>query len=104
MARDFKDREGFDTKESLSRWFYETTLLPVDQYWSLFLAQLFHKPLADKGIEPYASWAKAPKGTMIPVWANPDCINIIVVGGETNPVWFAGDFGYLGSASIDEWL
>jgi len=102
VARDFKDK-GFDTKEDLSRWFYENTLVPVEQYWSLELAQNFHKPLADKGIEPYATWAKLPKGTMIPLWATPNSINIIVVGGETNPAWYAGDFGYLISASIDAW-
>jgi len=103
VAKDFKEREGFDTKEGLSQWIYENTLVPVDEYWSLTLAQTFHKPLADKGIEPYASWAKLPKGTMIPVWATPNCVNIIVVGGGTNPIWFAGDFGYLASASIDAW-
>jgi hypothetical protein len=30
-------------------------------------------------------------------------IEIIVVGGETNPYWVAGDFGYVGSASVDKW-
>ena len=103
VARDFREREGFDSKEKLAKWFYENTLVPVDQYWSLDLAQHFHKPLADKGVEPYASWAKLPKGKMIPVWATPNCINTIVVGGGTNPGWYAGDFGYLISTSIDTW-
>jgi hypothetical protein len=77
--------------------------MPVEQYWGLDLAQLFHKPQADRGIEPYASWAKLPKGTMIHQWATPKCINVIVVGGETNPGWYVGDFGYLASSSIDAW-
>ena len=103
MAKDFKEREGFGTKEKLSKWIYENTLMPVEQYWGLDLAQHFHKPLADRGIEPYATWAKLPKGTRIRQRATPDCINIIVVGGGTNPGWYAGDFAYLASASIDAW-
>ncbi len=103
VARDFKEREGFETKEKLSRWIYENTLVPVDQYWSLLLAETFHKPVGIKGIEPYATWLKLPKDTMIPFWATPDFIHIIIVGGETNPFWYAGDFGYIESASIDRW-
>lgn len=103
VARELKEKRGFATKDVLAEWIYENTLVPVDEYWSLNLAQVFHRPLADKGIEPYASWLKLPKGTKIPALATPKYINTIVVGGETNPVWMAGDFGYLTSASVDVW-
>lgn len=33
-----------------------------------------------------------------------DEINIIVVGGETNPVWITTDFGYAETVSIDKWI
>jgi hypothetical protein len=103
VARDFKEREGFNTKEELSQWFYENTLVPVGQYWDLMLADIFHKPMGTKGTEPYASWLKLSKEEMIPVLTSPHFINIVVVGGGTNPLWYAGDFGYIASKSIDKW-
>jgi len=103
VARDFKEREGFNTKEELSQWFYENTLVPVGQYWDLMLADIFHKPMGTKGTEPYAAWLKLSKEEMIPVLTSPHFINIIVVGGGTNPLWYAGDFGYIASESIDKW-
>jgi hypothetical protein len=33
----------------------------------------------------------------------PENINLIVVGGETSPLWKASEYGYSGSASIDKW-
>jgi hypothetical protein len=30
-------------------------------------------------------------------------IEIIVLGGETNPYWIGGDFSYISSASVDKW-
>jgi hypothetical protein len=58
---------------------------------------------AYKGVEPYASWKKLPDDELIAPYHNPDNINIIVVGGETSPLWKAADYGYSGSASVDKW-
>ena len=52
----------------------------------------------------YASWKKLPDDALINHYHNPDNINIIVVGGETSPLWKTSDYGYLTSASIDKWL
>jgi hypothetical protein len=30
-------------------------------------------------------------------------LNIVVTGGGTNTFWSGGDFGYAGSASVDQW-
>jgi hypothetical protein len=54
-------------------------------------------------VEPYASWLKLPKDAEIPQFSRPERITVISVGGETNLFWQAGDFGYLSSASVDDW-
>jgi hypothetical protein len=58
---------------------------------------------AYKGVEPYASWKKVPDDELIAPYYNPDNINMVVVGGETSPLWKATDYGYSGSASVDKW-
>ena len=55
-------------------------------------------------MEPYASWKKLPGDALIAPYHLPERINILVVGGETSPVFKATDFGYVTSASIDRWL
>jgi hypothetical protein len=54
-------------------------------------------------MEPYASWKKVPDDELIAPYYNPDNINMVVVGGETSPLWKATDYGYSGSASVDKW-
>jgi hypothetical protein len=63
----------------------------------------FTLPAAQKGVEPFASWLKQPRDSLLHRFDNPQAINIIVVGGEVNPFFQAGDFRYLKSASIDAW-
>jgi hypothetical protein len=60
--------------------------------------------LAKQGVEPFASWAKLPKDAPIAPRRSADDINIIVVGGETNPMWITTDFAHTRSVSIDQWL
>jgi hypothetical protein len=102
VARDFK-AEGLDTKRRIAQWISENAKMPVGRFWGYNLAFTFMKPLGDKGIEPYATWLKLPYDTLIPMYPNPDDINTIVVGGETNANGFFGDFAYDKSASIDKW-
>ena len=59
--------------------------------------------LAEQGVEPFASWARLPKDASITPRRSPENINILVVGGETNPMWITTDFTYTRSASIDKW-
>jgi hypothetical protein len=35
---------------------------------------------------------------------NPEGINFVVVGGETNPIWQSTDYTYYKTASIDKWV
>jgi len=103
VAKDLKEVEGFDTKEKLSEWLYKNTLMTVEDYWNSGLVSTFTLPQAQLGVEPFASWLKLPKDALIPRFLSPKEINIIVVGGETNAFWQAGDFRYIGSASVDAW-
>jgi hypothetical protein len=54
-------------------------------------------------VEPFASLAKLPKDALIAPRHSPDDINILVVGGETNPMWITTDFIYTRSAAVDKW-
>ena len=112
-AKKLKEVEGFGTKEQLEQWFKENILMPVWEYWVTYPKDY---QAAKAGTEPYASWLKLPAETMIPVKKfNPpkeygvpgrplkDPISIIVVGGETLPVWYVGNFDYITSSSVDKW-
>jgi len=58
---------------------------------------------AYKGVEPYASWKKLPDDELIAPFHTPENINIIVVGGETSPLWKATDYRHGISVSVDRW-
>jgi len=60
-------------------------------------------PLAQQGVEPYATWKKLPDDALIAPYNKPEQINIVVVGGETSPLWKTADFAYTVSAPIDKW-
>ncbi|HUJ69056.1 MAG TPA: UGSC family (seleno)protein [Syntrophorhabdales bacterium] len=103
VARALKEKEGFHTKASLSEWFYENSRVSAEVYWDYQVVINYIEPLARKGVEPFASWLKLPGDALIPRFSDPRGISIVVVGGETNAYWFAADFAYLKSRSIDEW-
>ena len=102
-ARTLKEREGFDTKAKLSEWFHENSRVLAEVYWDYQLVINYIEPQARKGVEPFASWLKAPRDALIPRFSDPGGISVVVVGGETNAYWFAAEFAYLTSRSIDEW-
>ena len=102
-ARTLKQREGFDTKEKLAQWYHENSTLPGEVYWDYQLVINYIEPQARKGVEPFASYLKLPKDAPVPRFAEPDKIGVVVVGGEKNAYWFATDFGWLKSVSVDAW-
>lgn len=102
-ARTLKQREGFDSKQKLAQWFHQNSRIPSEVYWDYQLVINYIEPQARKGVEPFASYLKLPKETSIPRFADPEKIGVVVVGGEKNAYWFATDFGYLKSASVDQW-
>jgi hypothetical protein len=103
VARSLKEIEGFQTKLDYSRWLSRNVKIPAGRFWGTDYIDMLVAPLADRGVEPYASWKKAPDGALINHYYNPDNINIVVVGGETSPLWKTTDYGYVTSASIDKW-
>jgi len=96
-------REGFPTKESVSEYIYKNAMLTLKEFWQYHLVEGKSLPAAKQGIEPYASWLKQPKDTLINRYRSPDEISVLVVGGKTNDFWQAGDWHHLGSLSIDDW-
>jgi hypothetical protein len=95
--------EGFSTKEALSEYVYNNTFLTLEEFWQFNLVEGFSLPAAHRGIEPYASWLKQPKETLIQRFRQTDQISVLVVGGRTNLFWQFGDYRHIGSFSIDEW-
>jgi hypothetical protein len=96
-------REGFPTKEALSEYIYKNTKLTLEEFWQYHLVEGFSLPAAQRGIEPFASWLKKPKDTIISRYLSPVEISVLVVGGRTNDFWQAGDWRPMGSFSIDQW-
>jgi hypothetical protein len=102
VARNLR-AEGFKTKQEACKWIVENSRVPVGHYWESQAQSGFAKALAAQGVEPFASWAKLPKDALITPRFSADSVNILVVGGETNPMWITTDFTYTRSVSIDPW-
>ena len=103
VSKNLKENEGYNTKQDFCRAISENVKMPAGVYWKTDHIDMLVASEAYKGVEPYASWKKVPDDELIAPYHNPDNINIVVVGGETSPLWKATDFGYSGSASIDKW-
>jgi hypothetical protein len=103
VVRNIKENEGFNTKEDYCRWLSQNLKMPAGQFWKTDYIDMLVASQAYKGIEPYASWKKLPDDALIAPYHNPDNINIIVVGGETSPLWKVADYMYAGSAPVDKW-
>lgn len=80
VAREF-DKMGF-SKQSLIEWCAENAKMPARCYWDEQWITTLIKPHAVAGVEPFASRLKAAPDDMISIF-QPDDINIIVLGGET---------------------
>ncbi len=103
VARMLHDHQGFRTKESLSKWLSKNARMPVRQFWGNGLTTSMYRNLALQGLEPYATWQKLPPETMIEPFTNPNAINTVVVGGQTNTIWFISDFRLNKGVLIDTW-
>ena len=106
LVADLLYKEGFTSKEQLTRWLKDNVMYAQEEYWGeIFGVSPGHPKeleLARQGVEPYASWLKLPEGATIPVPREVD-VNIMVTGGETNPYWQGGSLRYISSASVDRW-
>jgi hypothetical protein len=103
VARHLRDNEGFRTKLDFCRWISKNFKMPAGQFWGTDLIDMLMAPVANQGVEPYASWKKLPPDALIAPYDKPENINIVVVGGETSPMWKVSDFAYAASAPVDKW-
>lgn len=95
--------QGFTTKEMFAQWLSKNVSIPVQQYWGNGIITTGFAHFASQGIEPYATWQKLPPDSMIEPFINPKAINTVVVGGQTNTIWFITDFTVRKGVSIDAW-
>jgi hypothetical protein len=77
--------------------------MPAGQFWKTDLIDMLMGQLAQQGVEPYATWKRLPDDALIAPYNKPEQINIVVVGGETSPLWKTADFAYTVSAPVDKW-
>jgi hypothetical protein len=77
--------------------------MTAGQFWGSDIIDMLVAPLALSGVQPYAAWKQLPGDAVIAPYHRPEKINIIVLGGETSPLWKAADFDFMASASIDKW-
>ena len=103
LARNLKEHEGFKTALDVSRWISENVKMTASQFWGNDIIDMLVMPLAHHGVQPYASWKDLPGDSLIAPYHKPEKVNILVVGGETSPLWKIGDLDYTVSASIDTW-
>jgi hypothetical protein len=102
-ARHLKENEGLQTKLDVSRWISENIQMTANQFWNNDIIDMLVAPLALSGVQPYAAWKQLPGDAMIAPYHRPEKVNILVVGGETSPLWKVSDLDYTTSASIDKW-
>jgi len=103
VARQLKEVDSFVAKEDFSRWISENALMPAGRFWGADHIDMLVSPRADAGEEPFATWRKAADDEPIAHYHDPERINIVVIGGETSPVWKTTDYGCWGSAPVDYW-
>jgi hypothetical protein len=104
LARNLKELEGFQTPMDIGQWVSENIRMTARQFWANDMIDMLVAPLAMSGVQPYAAWKQLPGDAVIAPYHRPDKINVLVVGGETSPLWKISDFDCTATASIDKWL
>jgi hypothetical protein len=95
--------QGFTTKELFAQWLSKNVRIPARQFWGNGIVTTGYTSLARQGIEPYSTWHKQPPDSLIEPFNDPKGINTVVVGGQTNTIWFITDFRAGKGVSIDSW-
>jgi hypothetical protein len=103
IAMNLKDNEGFTTKLDYCKHLCENIKIKAGDYWKTDHINMLLSGEAVKGVKPFATWKSLPDDALIAPFNIPENINILVVGGETSPLWKVSEYGYGGSASVDKW-
>ena len=102
VAKHLKE-QGFSDPKQLTKYLSENFKMTAGQFWGSDVIYSLIEPNARNGIEPFASWLKLPEDAMIAPYTDPEKINMVVVGGETQALWFTTDMWYTQTVSIDKW-
>jgi len=102
VAKHLKE-QGFDHPDRLSRYLSENFKMPAGRYWESDVVYSLVEPNARAGMEPFATWLKLPKDELLAPYAWPEAINVVVVGGETQALWFTTDMWHTQTLSVDRW-
>jgi len=104
--------KGLNSPAKLAAWAHEHARKPAREWWDGFDAQIFWRPAAELGIEPFASYLKADPDDLLPMF-EPEDIEVLVVGGDTLPHWAVlnaishgiprGGIELGATVSVDEW-
>jgi hypothetical protein len=103
VAKMLHDFQNFSTKEQLGQWLAANVKVPAAQYWGNGVVTTFNWSLGLQGLEPYATWEKIPQDQLIQPFSNAESIRTVVVGGQTNTLWFVTDFRVGRGVLIDDW-
>jgi hypothetical protein len=103
LAGHLKEYEDFQTPLEVGRWISENVKMTARQFWTNDIIDMLVAPLAMSGVQPYAAWKQLPGDALIAPYHRPEKISVLVVGGETSPLWKISDFDYTTTASIDKW-
>jgi hypothetical protein len=103
VAELLQDVQGFKTKEQLSEWLSQNVEKTVSSYWGNGVISTVNASLGLQGLEPFATWQKAPPETLIKPFSNPRNIKILAVGGTIQTTWFATDFRLGRGVLVDDW-
>lgn len=103
IARMLKEKDGFATKQDFASWLSQNIKMPASRYWGFDHVDWLVKPQGIQGIEPFATFLKAKPDEMIAPYFDPGKINIVVVGGDTNPLWKYSEYSWNRSMPVDKW-
>ncbi len=90
-------------KKIIARHLSENIRMLAGRYWKTDYIDMLVASEAYKGVEPYATWKNLPDDTLIAPYFDPNRINLLVVGGETSPLWKASDYNHMVSVPVDKW-
>jgi hypothetical protein len=81
VAREFVQK-GLGTKEKLAEWVHKNARIPAGRFWDHIMLNMIREQV-EAGVEPFASYRKAPPDELIPIFET-NRINVVVAGGQTN--------------------
>lgn len=87
----------------MSTWLSKNVEVTAGTYWGNGVNTTATMPLAFQGLDPYATWRKAPTDTLIKPFTNAKAIQIVVAGGKIQTTWFVTDFRFGRGILIDDW-